>query len=101
MFGYTAAEAIGQSITMLIPEHLREEETEIIRRIRANERVESYETVRLRKDGTRIQVSLTVSPVRDANGRVVGASKIARDISAAKENERRIRVRCCARSTTA
>lgn len=92
MFGYTAAEAIGQSIVMLIPEHLREEETEIIRRIRANERIESYETVRLRKDGTRIQVSLTVSPVRDASGRVVGASKIARDITAAKDNERRIRV---------
>lgn len=92
MFGYAAAEAIGQSIIMLIPHHLREEETEIIRRIRANERIESYETVRLRNDGTQIQVSLTVSPVRDATGRVVGASQIARDISATKENERRIRV---------
>jgi PAS domain S-box-containing protein len=92
LFGYTAAEAIGQPITMLIPEHLRSEEADIIRRIRANERVESYETIRQRKDGTTIFVSLTVSPIRNARGEVIGASKIARDISDAKEAERRIRV---------
>lgn len=92
MFGYAAHEAIGRSITMLIPDHLRDEETGIIRRIRANERVESFETVRLRKDGTRIHVSLTVSPIRDAQGNVVGASKIARDITAARESEARIRL---------
>lgn len=92
LFGYTAAEAIGRPITMLIPEHLQSEEADIIRRIRANERVESYETVRRRKDGSTIFVSLTVSPIRDARGEVIGASKIARDISAAKESERRIRV---------
>lgn len=92
MFGYTAEEAIGRPITMLIPPELQDEEANIIRRVRANERVESFETIRLRKDGTRIHVSLTVSPIRDADGRVIGASKIARDITEARENERRIRL---------
>ena len=92
LFGYTADEAIGQSIIMLIPEHLRNEETDIIARIRAGERVASYETIRRRKDGTGVFVSLTISPVRNAQGEIVGASKIARDITAAKESERRIRV---------
>ncbi|RYD61855.1 MAG: PAS domain S-box protein, partial [Verrucomicrobiaceae bacterium] len=92
LFGYSAAEAIGQPITMLIPEGMKDEESEIIGRIRNNERVESYETVRIRKDGTRIDVSLTVSPIHGPDGRVVGASKIARDITASKESERRIRV---------
>ncbi|MBL8593318.1 MAG: PAS domain S-box protein [Devosia sp.] len=92
MFGYTAAEAIGRSITMLIPPHLMSEETDIIRRIRANERIESYETVRLRKDGSTVFVSLTVSPIRNTRGEVVGASKIARDVTQTKESERRIRV---------
>ena len=92
MFGYTAEEAIGKSITMLIPPELQDEESNIIRRIRANERVESFETIRLRKDGSRFHVSLTVSPIRDADGRVVGASKIARDITETRENERRIRL---------
>jgi PAS domain S-box-containing protein len=92
MFGYTAEEAIGRSITMLIPAHLQSEETDIIRRIRANERIESYETVRVRKDGSTVFVSLTVSPIRNQRGEVVGASKIARDITQTKESERRIRV---------
>ena len=92
MFGYTAEEAIGRSITMLIPGNLRDEETEIIGRIRANERFDSYETVRLHKDGTRVHVSLTVSPIRDIDGLVVGASSIARDITAARESEARIRL---------
>lgn len=92
MFGYSAEEAIGRSITMLIPPHLQSEETDIIRRIRANERIESYETVRLRKDGSTVFVSLTVSPIRNPHGEVVGASKIARDITQTKESERRIRV---------
>lgn len=77
---------------MLIPEGMKDEEAEIIGRIRNNERVESFETVRIRKDGTRIEVSLTISPIHDSQGRVVGASKIARDITATKESERRIRV---------
>lgn len=92
LFGYIAAEAIGQPITMLIPEGMKDEEAEIIGRIRNNERVESFETVRVRKDGSRIDVSLTISPIHDPDGRVVGASKIARDITATKESERRIRV---------
>ncbi len=92
MFGYSAEEAVGQSILMLIPDHLKSEETEIISRVRAGERVASYETTRKRKDGTLISVSLTVSPIKNAHGEIVGASKIARDISAAKESERRIRL---------
>jgi PAS domain S-box-containing protein len=92
LFGYTQAEAVGRSITMLIPEHLLDEETDIIRRIRANERVETFETVRVRKDGSRVNVSITVSPIRNADGYVVGASKVARDISPLKESERRIRL---------
>lgn len=92
MFGYSAGEAIGRPITILIPAELQDEEANIIRRIRANERVDSFETVRVRKDGTRIHVSLTVSPIRDPDGKVVGASKIARDITETRENERRIRL---------
>lgn len=92
MFGYTAEEAVGKSVVMLIPHHLQNEEAEIIARIRRGERVESFETVRLRKDGTRIDVSLTISPIRHADGSIVGASKIARDITQTKEAERRIRL---------
>lgn len=92
MFGYTASEAIGQSVLMLIPERLHSEENEIIERIRNGERIGSFETVRLRKDGTTIHVSLTISPIATADGRIIGASKIARDISATRENERRIRL---------
>jgi PAS domain S-box-containing protein len=91
LFGYTAAEAIGQSILMLIPDGLQHEEAEIIGRVKRGERVSSYETTRRRKDGTYVSVSLTVSPIRDEEGNIIGASKIARDISLAKENERRIR----------
>ena len=92
LFGYTPAEAIGRSVTMLIPEDRLDEETLIISRIRAGERVPSYETIRQRKDGSLIPVSLTVSPIRDGIGRIIGASKIARDISSHKESERRIRL---------
>ncbi|WIY54023.1 PAS domain S-box protein [Devosia sp. YIM 151766] len=90
MFGYSAEEAIGRSILMLIPERLQSEETDIIERVRRGERVESFDTTRVRKDGTLISVSITVSPIKDANGGIVGASKIARDVSEAKEAERRI-----------
>lgn len=92
MFGYSAEEAVGKSVVMLIPPQLQNEEAEIIARIRRGERVESFETVRLRKDGTKIDVSLTISPIRHADGSIVGASKIARDITQAKEAERRIRL---------
>ena len=81
IFGYTAQEAIGNSVTILIPSGRQNEEPQIIDRVSRGERVEHYETVRQRKDGSQINISLTVSPLKDAQGRVVGASKIARDIS--------------------
>ena len=81
LFGYTPDEAIGRSVTMLIPSDRQEEELEILRRIRRAERVEHYDTKRQRKDGTLIDVSLAVSPIKDSLGQIVGASKIARDIT--------------------
>jgi PAS domain S-box-containing protein len=81
IFGYTAQEAIGKSVTMLIPSGRQNEEPEIIDRVRRGDRVDHYETVRQRKDGSSIDISLTVSPVKDGQGKVIGASKIARDIS--------------------
>ncbi|TGQ65983.1 PAS domain S-box protein, partial [Mesorhizobium sp. M8A.F.Ca.ET.207.01.1.1] len=92
LFGYTADEAVGKHITMLFPPEYQDEEAMIIERIRQGGRVESFETIRRRKDGTDIPVSLTISPVRDGAGRIVGASKIARDITSAKESEERIRM---------
>jgi PAS domain S-box-containing protein len=81
MFGYTEHEAIGKSVRMLIPAHLQNEEDEVLAKIRAGEKVDHYETVRQRKDGSLIAISLTVSPIRDESGTVVGASKIARDVT--------------------
>ena len=81
MFGYSAEEMIGKSIRLIIPADRQQEEDEVLRRIRAGQKVRHYETVRQRKDGSFFAVSLTVSPIRDEQGRVVGASKIARDIS--------------------
>jgi PAS domain S-box-containing protein len=81
LFGYSAEEAIGQNITLIVPCDRRQEEVEILEKLRRGERVDHFETVRLRKDGTRLDVSLTISPVNDATGRVVGASKVARDIA--------------------
>ena len=89
MFGYTAEEMIGRPIMTLIPEGRHNEEPEILGRIRRGERVDHYETVRRRKDGTLIDVSLTVSPVKDASGKIVGASKIARDITEHKQAQER------------
>jgi PAS domain S-box-containing protein len=87
IFGYSAEEMIGQHITRLIPQALHSEETDIIQRLRRGERIEHFETVRLRKDGQHIDISLTVSPVLDSNGRIIGASKVARDISDRKRAE--------------
>ena len=87
LFGYTAQEAIGRPITMLIPPGRADEEPEILRRIRRGERIDHFETVRRRKDGALIDISLTISPVANANGRIVGASKIARDITERKKAE--------------
>ncbi len=84
IFGYSAGELIGRSVRMLIPPERQAEEDEILRRIRRGERVDHFETVRVTKDGRRVDVSLSVSPVRNAAGIVVGASKIARDITAQK-----------------
>lgn len=92
LFGYTAAEAVGKSITMLIPEWHKDEEVSILGRIRRGELIETYETIRRRKDGRLVPVSLTVSPVRDGTGRIVGASKIVRDITVRKDSEQRIRL---------
>jgi PAS domain S-box-containing protein len=91
LFGYTAHEAIGQSVLMLIPDSLRGEEDDIIARIRRGESVPPFQTIRRRKDGGVISVSLTISPIRNRAGQIVGASKIARDITDAKAAERRIR----------
>jgi PAS domain S-box-containing protein len=91
IFGYTANEAIGNPVTMLIPEKHLDEEPGILDRLRRGERIDHYETVRRRKDGTLINVSLTVSPIKDENGRIFGASKIARDITRQKRAEALIR----------
>lgn len=90
LFGYSAEEAVGQPVTMLFPPDRLDEEPRIIGQILRGERIDHYETVRRRKDGTFVDVSLTVSPVKDAGGRVIGASKIARDITAQKEAQDRI-----------
>ena len=81
LFGYAAKEAVGRPITLIIPPERQDEEHEIIARIRGGERVEHFETVRVSKQGRRIDISLTVSPIRDSAGCVIGASKIARDIT--------------------
>lgn len=91
IFGYTPAEAIGQSITMIIPPERQGEERLILSRLRAGEPIDHYETVRIRKDGVRINVSLTVSLLRDGDGNVIGASKIARDITDQKKAEAALR----------
>lgn len=84
LFGYIAADVIGQPITILIPQDRQDEEPEILSRIRRGEQVHHYETIRQRKDGRLVDISLTVSPIKDENGRIVGASKIARDITERK-----------------
>jgi PAS domain S-box-containing protein len=92
LFGYTAEEAVGQHISLLIPLERRDEVSRILERIRRGERIDHYETVRRRKDGRLVDISITVSPVKDTSGRIVGASKIARDIGERKRDEERIRL---------
>ncbi|HYC56033.1 MAG TPA: PAS domain S-box protein, partial [Candidatus Binatia bacterium] len=87
VFGYGPAQAIGKPVTMLIPEERLHEEPEILSRIRRGERIDHYETVRRRRDGTLIDISLTVSPIKNQKGEVIGASKIARDITERKRAE--------------
>ena len=91
MFGYTAREAVGQNITMIIPADRRDEETKIIEQLKRGERVDHFETIRVRKDKTLLNLSLSISPVRDGAGRIVGASKVARDITERKRAEGALR----------
>lgn len=91
VFGYTSSEAVGKPILILLPPERASEEADILGRIARGESVEHFETVRVRKDGRQIDVSVTISPIRDSNGRIVGASKIARDITERKRAERLLR----------
>lgn len=90
IFGYKAKEIIGKSILTLIPEDRKEEETEILRKIRRGKSIEHYQTLRQCKDGRLVDVSLTISPIRDAAGKIIGVSKIARDITKLKQTESRL-----------
>jgi PAS domain S-box-containing protein len=91
LFGYRAEEAIGRSITLIVPPERLDEEQEILSRLARGERIEHYETVRMARDGRRIDISLTVSPIRDTDGHIIGASKIARDVTGRKEAEEALR----------
>jgi PAS domain S-box-containing protein len=91
VFGFSAAEAVGQSITIIIPPERLPEEQMILDRLRKGERIDHYETVRVAKDGRRLHISVTISPLRDSTGRIFGASKIARDITARKRDETDLR----------
>jgi PAS domain S-box-containing protein len=93
IFGFTAEEAVGKSITIIIPPELRDEEKQIIKRLRNGERIDHYETIRQTKSGDRLNISLTVSPVRDSQGKIIGASKIARDVTERKRIEAALRQR--------
>jgi PAS domain S-box-containing protein len=90
VFGYPAAEIVGKPMLVLLPPERLNEEFDILARIRGGESVEHFETVRVRKDGTNIDVSVTISPIRDANGVIVGASKVARDITERKKAEEQL-----------
>src|SRR6266568_6220351 len=85
IFGWQADEVIGQPINIIIPPDRQDEEPNILQQIRAGQRVDHFETIRLTKDGRPLNVSVTISPIRDANGVIVGASKIARDITLQKQ----------------
>jgi PAS domain S-box-containing protein len=90
MFGYSAAEAIGQHITLIIPPELHAEEDDVLAHLRRGEKIDHYETVRQAKDGRKLNISLTVSPIRDGRGRIIGASKVARDITARKQADQEL-----------
>src|SRR6188474_2664297 len=88
MFGYTAEEAIGQSISLILPSERLQEEEDVLARIRAGQSVDHYETIRRTKNGRLVQIALTVSPIKASDGTVIGESKIARDVTAARQLER-------------
>lgn len=92
LFGYKAEEIIGKPITLIIPEELQQDETMILSKIRRGEKIEHFETVRVRKDGQRVDVSVTISPMKDDHGNVIGAAKIVRDITEKKKIDRALRV---------
>src|SRR5436190_2453228 len=87
IFGWTAEEVIGKSITIIIPHDRVQEEPRILERMRRGERIDHFETIRQTKDGRLLEVSVTISPMRDSSGRIVGVSKIARDITPQKQLE--------------
>jgi PAS domain S-box-containing protein len=89
MFGYSSQEAVGKPITLIIPAELREEEDTILAKLRNGEHIDHFETVRMRKDGTRIDISLSISPIKNSAGQIIGASKIARDITESKRLHQR------------
>jgi PAS domain S-box-containing protein len=91
LFGYSESEAVNQPITLIVPPARIDEEQEILRRLKCGQRIEHYETVRVAKDGRKIDISLTISPLRDAHGRLIGASKIARDITDRKRSAAAVR----------
>jgi PAS domain S-box-containing protein len=91
IFGYTAEEVVGRPILILIPDDRKQEEDDILARLRRGERIDHFETVRVHKDGSQVYISLSVSPVRDAQGRIIGAAKIARDITQQKHAEEALR----------
>ncbi len=91
LFGYISSEAVGQHISLIIPDDRKSEEAVFIDRIKRGEGIKHFDTVRLRKDGSLLDISLTISPLRDATGKIIGASKIARDITERRQSERALR----------
>src|SRR6185312_15097432 len=92
LFGYAPQEIVGKSVLLIVPQELHAEEMEIFRKLRAGERIERKESQRYTKDGRRLEVSLTISPIKDAAGRVIGASSIVRDITTRKQEEEKLRI---------
>ena len=90
MFGYTAAQALGQYISLIIPAEQQSEEDNALAHLRRGEKIDHFETERQAKDGRRVSISLTVSPIKDVAGRIIGASNVARDITERKQAEKRI-----------
>src|SRR5579862_5620731 len=88
IFGYTAEEAIGRSIRMIIPPELQAEEDYVLSQLRRGEKIDHFETVRQTKDGRRLNISLTISPIKDAAGQIIGASKVARDVTKQKQADK-------------
>jgi PAS domain S-box-containing protein len=91
IFGYTAAEAVGQHTSLIVPEHRRAEEQDVLARLKRGERIEHFETERRTKDGRILTISLTVSPLRNTAGRIIGASKVGRDVTERRRTRRALK----------